>query len=46
MLTHRLCVLVIVALACLLLGGKDAYPEVYRARFGSNPKASPPTVFQ
>lgn len=33
-------------LACLLLGGKDGYPEVYRAHFGSTPKASPPKVFQ
>jgi thymidylate synthase ThyX len=29
-------------LSCLLLGGKDRYPGIYRKVFGSNPKMSPP----
>ncbi len=31
-------------LACLLLGGKDAYPELYARVFGERPRAVPPKV--
>jgi flavin-dependent thymidylate synthase len=31
-------------LACLLLGGKDAYPELYARIFGERPRAVPPKV--
>ena len=33
-------------LACLMLGGKDAYPEVYAKVFGRRPKMTPPKIFQ
>jgi len=33
-------------LACLLLGGKDAYPEVYARVFGRPPKAVPPKILK
>jgi flavin-dependent thymidylate synthase len=33
-------------LACLLLGGKDAYPEVYRRIFGRPPKMTPPAILK
>jgi flavin-dependent thymidylate synthase len=33
-------------LACLMLGGKDAYPEVYARVFGRPPKMAPPKIFQ
>lgn len=33
-------------LACLLLGGKDAYPEVYRRVFGRPPRMVPPAVLK
>jgi flavin-dependent thymidylate synthase len=32
-------------LACLLLGGKDAYPDVYAKVFGRRPKMTPPRIF-
>lgn len=32
-------------LACLVLGGKDAYPEVHAKVFGRPPKMSPPKMF-
>jgi len=33
-------------LTCLMLGGKDAYPEIYARVFGRPPKMSPPKIFQ
>lgn len=33
-------------LACLLLGGKDAYPELYAKVFGRAPGILPPKIFQ
>ncbi len=33
-------------LACLLLGGKDAYPEIYARVFGRPPKMAPPKIFK
>ncbi len=33
-------------LACLMLGGKDAYPGIYAKVFGRPPKLSPPKIFQ
>jgi len=33
-------------LACLLLGGKDAYPELYAKIFGAPPKMTPPGIFK
>ena len=33
-------------LSCLLLGGKDAYPEIYRRVFGRRPKMVPPAVLK
>ncbi|HVP91590.1 MAG TPA: FAD-dependent thymidylate synthase [Terriglobales bacterium] len=33
-------------LACLLLGGKDAYPELYARVFGERPRAAPPKILQ
>ncbi len=33
-------------LACLLLGGKDAYPDLYAKVFGRAPKMAPPRIFQ
>ncbi len=32
-------------LACLLLGGKDAYPEIYKKVFGRPPQMKPPKMF-
>ncbi len=32
----------VMPLACLLIGGKDSYPEVYKTIFGKSPKLSPP----
>ncbi len=34
----------VMPLTCLLLGGKDAYPEVYAAVFGRPPKTAPPQI--
>ena len=34
----------VMPLACSLIGGKDAYPEIYKGMFGKFPKLSPPTV--
>ena len=31
----------VMPLTCLLIGGKDSYPEVYGAIFGKSPKLSP-----
>ena len=31
-------------LACLLLGGKDKFPDLYRQVFGKNPKFFPPST--
>ena len=33
-------------LSCLLLGGKDRYPGLYRKVFGRNPKMSPPKLLK
>jgi flavin-dependent thymidylate synthase len=33
-------------LSCLLLGGKDAYPDVYARVFGRAPKAVPPRILK
>jgi len=33
-------------LACLMLGGKDAYPEIYAKVFGRPPKMAPPKVIR
>ena len=33
-------------LTCLLLGGKDAYPEIYAKVFGRRPKMIPPELFK
>jgi flavin-dependent thymidylate synthase len=33
-------------LSCLLLGGKDAYPDIYRKVFGSAPKMDPPKILR
>ncbi len=33
-------------LSCLLLGGKDAYPEVYAKVFGRAPKMVPPAILK
>ena len=33
-------------LSCLLLGGKDAYPELYARVFGRPPKMAPPRVLK
>ncbi len=32
----------VMPLACLLIGGKDSYPEVYEDVFGKSPKSLPP----
>jgi len=32
----------VMPLTCLLIGGKDSYPEVYEGIFGNPPKLSPP----
>jgi len=36
----------VLPLTCLMLGGKDAYPETYAKVFGRPPKISPPKIFQ
>jgi hypothetical protein len=36
----------VMPLACLLLGGKDAYPEVYAKVFGRAPKMVPPAILK
>jgi len=33
-------------LACLLLGGKDKYPNIYKKAFGRSPKMLPPDLKQ
>ena len=33
-------------LSCLLLGGKDAYPEVYAGVYGRAPKMTPPKILK
>ncbi|HDT13668.1 MAG TPA: FAD-dependent thymidylate synthase [Candidatus Aminicenantes bacterium] len=33
-------------LSCLLLGGKDAFPEVYAGVFGRPPRMTPPPIFK
>ena len=33
-------------LACLMLGGKDAYPDIYAKVFGRPPKMAPPKVIK
>ena len=33
-------------LTCLMLGGKDAYPEIYARVFGRPPKMAPPKIIQ
>ncbi len=33
-------------LACLMLGGKDAYPGIYAKVFGRRPKMAPPRIFE
>jgi len=32
----------VMPLTCLMIGGKDAYPEIYRDVFGRSPKLKPP----
>ncbi|MGD2294632.1 MAG: FAD-dependent thymidylate synthase [Candidatus Aminicenantes bacterium] len=32
----------VMPLTCLLIGGKDSYPEVYKSVFGTSPRAVPP----
>jgi len=36
----------VMPLACLLLGGKDAYPEIYAKVFGRPPKTTPPAILK
>ncbi|MGD1009664.1 MAG: FAD-dependent thymidylate synthase [Candidatus Aminicenantales bacterium] len=36
----------VMPLACLLIGGKDAYPGLYARVFGSPPKMVPPRIFE
>ena len=36
----------VMPLACLLLGGKDAYPSIYAKIFGRPPKMAPPRIFK
>jgi len=36
----------VLPLSCLLLGGKDAYPEVYAGVYGRAPKMAPPKIFK
>jgi len=36
----------VMPLSCLLLGGKDAFPEVYAGVFGKAPKAVPPLILK
>jgi hypothetical protein len=35
----------VMPLACLLLGGKDAYPGLHARVFGAPPKMAPPKIF-
>jgi flavin-dependent thymidylate synthase len=34
----------VMPLACMLIGGKDAYPEIYKKVYGKFPKLSPPKI--
>ncbi len=34
----------VMPIACLLLGGKDVYPEIYKGVFGRRPKLAPPKI--
>ena len=34
----------VMPMACSLIGGKDAYPEIYKRMFGKFPKLSPPKI--
>ncbi|UCE41989.1 MAG: FAD-dependent thymidylate synthase [Candidatus Aminicenantes bacterium] len=34
----------VMPLACSLIGGKDAYPEIYKKIFGKPPRLSPPKI--
>jgi flavin-dependent thymidylate synthase len=36
----------VLPLTCLMLGGKDAYPEIYARVFGRPPKTAPPKIIQ
>jgi flavin-dependent thymidylate synthase len=36
----------VLPLTCLMLGGKDAYPEIYARVFGRPPKMAPPKIIQ
>jgi flavin-dependent thymidylate synthase len=36
----------VMPLTCLLLGGKDAYPEIFAGIFGRAPKGAPPRLFK
>ena len=36
----------VMPLTCLLLGGKDAYPEIYAGVFGRTPRMAPPKIFK
>ena len=36
----------VMPLSCLLLGGKDAYPEICAGIFGRAPKMAPPKIFK
>lgn len=36
----------VLPLSCLLLGGKDAYPETYERVFGRRPSVAPPRLFK
>jgi flavin-dependent thymidylate synthase len=36
----------VMPLTCLMLGGKDAYPEIYARVFGRPPKMAPPKIIQ
>jgi flavin-dependent thymidylate synthase len=36
----------VMPLTCLMLGGKDAYPEIYAKVFGRPPKMEPPTILR
>ena len=36
----------VLPLSCLLLGGKDAYPELYAGVYGRAPKMAPPKIFK
>jgi flavin-dependent thymidylate synthase len=36
----------VMPLSCLLLGGKDAYPDIYARVFGRSPRIKPPEIFR